>query len=1279
VLRDPDPFTGEPTNHVCRLLDSEVLRVCLRATRQPLAVMVSSEIYQSVVSRAHGGLDPAAWHRVVVQSKEGPAYAWVHVPGDVDAPARVTAAGATRAPYLGLASFQPTDADRFFGRERLVDDVAGRLAGQRFLAVFGASGSGKSSLLRAGLLPAVRAGKLLGGRDWSTVLLTPGEHPFDELAIQLAALQGVAPGALRADLEASPTNLDLAVRQALVGKSLSAEILLLVDQFEEVFTLCSDESERARFVHALLGASHSPRSRARVILAVRADFYARCADYPALVSALRDAQLLVGPMTDGELRAVITEPAAHAGLTIEPSLVETALNDARDEPGALPLLSHALLETWRRRRGRAITLADYLAAGGVQGGVSHTAEEVYGGLTPAQQQIARGIFLRLTAIGEGTADTKRRASLDELRGDETANETAMVLERLAAARLIAIREDSVEVTHEALIRSWPRLRDWLTEDREWLRLHRQLTQAAQEWDGLGREPDALYRGVQLAAAKTWTAQHDQELNALERTFLDASVAWEARAFSLTRRSNRRLRGLVAALTVLTLAATTLAGVAIRQRDAVRSQRELAERRTLEVESARLAAKAADLARTKPALALLTDLEALNIAPTSQARRTLLALLGQEPRRLGFLPASQEITALAQSPDATMLALALGQGRIGLWDLRNRRPLRVLKNPDGQGGSVIAFSPDNGTVATDAAAGAVALWDTGTGQLRRILPSSGPPNPAFGLAFSEDGRVLTAALGPSRTSIDLGIARWNVRTGAPLTSRLPKLFGPFSGTNAVAFTPEGQRIAVASKDEILDIADLRGRRAVRSEPLPMPLEVVAVSPDGRIAAAAGLDDDSTRRSGIVLVDLDSGRAVGSTWWVDGKVSALTFSRNGRTLAVGMSDGRVAFMDTARPGVGSVQVLVAHVAAVRALSLGPGDQLLSGGKDGTVILWDPTARSTLQQTLEHPAGTSGGASEVQAVAFDERGHLLTATGGRVTLWDHAGGKLIGDLPQPESIGGVVTGAALSRDGERVAAVYTTDSGSNIVVWETASHVIVKVAPVERAMAGAVAFSPDGRHVAIAGLQEVMIWDVEQEDTPRPLVLPHSRWLSDGPGRTSLAFSPDGRRLALGGWGAALWELQDPLHPLYAPKPVWVSSVAFNSDGTTLAAGNTDGAVDRFGLSTPLRTWSVLPTLTDHTRAIVAVAFNNHGLLASSAEDGTVLLHDAAGQIVADTRQRGDLGSGLAFSPDGGTLAVGARDAVVLLDVDPDSWRKQACAVVGPLVHYGGGQWANYQGLC
>jgi hypothetical protein len=402
------------------------------------------------------------------------------------------------SPYKGLETFQSDDAEWFFGRERLVAELCARAPEAPFLAVVGPSGSGKSSLLRAGLLPAVWSGTLPGASEWTTIVLTPGAHPVEELGIHVALMRGVEPGAMVKDLRSEPGSISLAVRQALSQKPTGERLLLVVDQFEEVFTLCQEDGDRRRFIRALVDLADGPDSRATVVLGIRADFYARCADYPELVSLLQDHQVVVGAMTAPELRQVIEGPAGRAGLVLEPGLTQTILGDLGNEPGALPLLSHALFATWQHRRERTLTLAGYAGTGGVPKAIAQSAEAVYEDLDPDQRSIAKGVFLRLTALGEGTADTRRRARRAELVGDQDASAVELVLARLTEARLITLGMDSVEIAHEALIREWPRLHMWLTEDREALRVHRRLTEAAIEWDQAGRDEGLLYRGARLA-------------------------------------------------------------------------------------------------------------------------------------------------------------------------------------------------------------------------------------------------------------------------------------------------------------------------------------------------------------------------------------------------------------------------------------------------------------------------------------------------------------------------------------------------------------------------------------------------------------------------------------------------------------------------------------------------------------------------------------------------------------------------------------------------------------
>ncbi|MQT05149.1 nSTAND1 domain-containing NTPase, partial [Streptomyces jumonjinensis] len=383
-----------------------------------------------------------------------------------DEPVVVVEDGIT-APYPGLARYGTDDSDHFFGRDDLVADLLELTRRHPVAALVGASGSGKSSLLRAGLVPALRGAARTAG------------------ATEAVTESRAAPSVIRI-LTPGPT--PARTHRALVTDGA----LLLVDQFEEVFTLCRDPAERKAFMELLTG------SGCRVVIAVRADFSGRCAEHPALAAALRESVLLVGPMTPEQLRAAVVGPAVAQRLIVERALTARVVADVADEPGGLPLMSHALLETWRRRRGRTLTVAAYEAIGGVQGAIAHTAEEVFGAFTEREAQAARELLLRLISPGDATEDTRRSAGHGELL---RAPESERVLERLVRARLLTVDDGAVDLAHEALIRGWPRLRGWIEQDRDRLRLHRRLTDAARTWDGLGRDEGALYRGAQLAAVR----------------------------------------------------------------------------------------------------------------------------------------------------------------------------------------------------------------------------------------------------------------------------------------------------------------------------------------------------------------------------------------------------------------------------------------------------------------------------------------------------------------------------------------------------------------------------------------------------------------------------------------------------------------------------------------------------------------------------------------------------------------------------------------------------------
>jgi DNA-binding SARP family transcriptional activator len=656
---------------------------------------------------------------------------------------------ATVCPYKGLARFEPDDAEFYFGRERLTAELVARLVGAGLVGVVGPSGSGKSSLLRAGLLPALRDGALPGSDRWRQLIIRPGEHPLRELA---RALGG------------HDEHSGMVLHAAEQGARTNGRLLVVVDQFEEVFTACQDRQEQTRFLDELLAAAIGDHG-AVLVLGIRADYYGRCAEHPELAQQLAASQVLVGPMDAQEVRRAIELPARRAGLRVEPALSKAMVADVAGEPGGLPLLSTALLECWERRQGRTLTLAGYRERGGVQGAVARLAERAYLALDPEEQAAARRLLLRLAGPGEGQAVTRRRVPLAELELERDPP-TARALEVLTARRLLTKGEGTVEVAHEALLREWPRLRGWLEEDTQGRALHRHLTQAAGEWAAAGRDPGELYRGARLTAALEWARDHRTDLNDLERGFLDAGRAAAEREVADARhradreaRTSRRLRGLLAGLAVVLVLALVAGGLAL-------SLRGRAERQTVVAESRRLGAQSLiqrDLDRS-----LLLASEAVHLDDSVDARSALLASLLRSPQAIWTTRGDgNQFEDLALSQDGRTLATVDTHGLLDLWDAQTGRrlagPLQGTSDLNQYNAGVVAFSPDSRHVATGGRRnyGNMQLWDVASRTAIRWLPLAQSEGDITDAAFSPDGHLLVAATGTG------ALAFWNPQTGTPI--------------------------------------------------------------------------------------------------------------------------------------------------------------------------------------------------------------------------------------------------------------------------------------------------------------------------------------------------------------------------------------------------------------------------------------------------------------------------------------------------------------------------------
>ncbi len=1047
-------------------------------------------------------------------------------------PARVAAEGI--CPFKGLASFEPTDADYFFGRERLVAELIARLVGTGFLGIVGPSGSGKSSVLRAGLLPALAGGVLPGSESWRRLLLRPGERPLDELR---RVLVSGARDPLAEALDALPTN---------------ARMLLAVDQLEELFTACHSDAERDAFAGTLARAAADPGGRAVVVVALRADFYGRFGAYPELARLLGANNVLVGPMQASELRRVVELPAGRVGLRVEPELVDALVDDVEGEPGAMPLLSTALLELWQKRQGNSLTLAAYRESGGVQGAVARLAEGTYARVPDGHKQVVRAIMLRLVGEGEGDAVVRRRAPLAEL-DVESNQDVADVLTTLADSRLVTVSEGNVEVAHEALLREWPRLRGWIDDDAEGRRLRGHIAQAATEWDATGRDQGELYRGARLAAALDWTAEHSLDVNDLEREFVTESREASEQETRRVRHINRRLRILLVGAAVL-LAAAVAGGVfaAIQ-----RSQARDAETAQL---VQRLGAQA--LVQEHLDLSLLLARQAVAITSSPQTRGYLLAALQRSPAAVGIMHGPGDfMRSIALSPDGKTLAVYAGG--VLLFDARTYAQIgrRFATSDSGEGS--LAYSPD-GSVLAIGEDRLIRTVDARThGQLAEIA--------VYGVAshvrFTADGSRIVVLVAPG-ASEDLGARNAEILTldAATLkqvgTTITPDAFvgayvGFYYASPQFAFTSRGRAVLTASEAGELAWWDLRTGRKTRSERVATGLHALATSPDG-LTAVVGID------RGLQFVDLRSGAVRTAVGELMGNPNWVLFAPDSRTVVSTGLDGTVTLWDVASATV--VETLRGHSSSVQQPVFSQdGATLFTVSHDGKAIAWDIRGDRRLGRpfTFTDDRTFSSTGYDGHPGEFSPDGRLIAVGLKRngVTLRDARTLKPVG--PPLLRTGGEVKNLAFSADGRLLAAV--TDTGS-ITLWDVRSRSRLHGIMNRRRGGGirpGVGFSPDGSTLATSSYLGVFLWDVSTGARLDDLVTTETAG--------DLAFSTDGALVAFargdaGPGGAEVWDFAHRTSIFTADglaDDSWDLSVALSPDSRLLAVG---------GFGSSVRLWDI-----------------------------------------------------------------------------------------------------------
>lgn len=1162
----------------------------------------------------------------------------------------------THSPFRGLQVFETDDAWLFFGRESETEELLSHMEHAPVLSVVGNSGSGKSSLLRAGLIPALQQGSSCPNgsqnEQWRIAVFRPSVDPFDYLAevlpSQLAPELSLQERAefihhFRNKLSAGESNLRDAIAAlagAMSDEAGPTRVLLMVDQFEELFTLTRDRRIRDAYIDSLLAAARLDCVvPVHLVLAVRADFYPECMEHAALSRTMAANQYNVGRMSHEQLRESIEKRLQLASAHAEAGLIDSLLEDVGSEPGNLALLEHALGQLWEKCGGFACTLTNkaYAEIGRLRGALGRHADEVYAGLRDeVQKQQAKRIFIQLVQLGDGAPDTRRRVAKADLLSLGKAEEIDFLLAHLASRRLISTGEEEqegfVEVSHEALIREWPLLRDWLTQNRDDLGLERRLLQLAEEWQNLNRDKDALLQGIRLTQAEEWLGRH-ADVPVLLQDFVQRSICAreKARERELARQNAAavRLRWFSAALALMLVLAVAAAWFTYREKVMEKSRA--------------MAAQSGEMLQRDHGQALDLAIRSWEMAHTEEAR---LAVAKASSEPLSILQHEGSVTARF-SPDGRRIATASFDRTARVWNAEDGRLLVTLQGHTDKVMDVM-FSPDGRRIVTASSDHTARVWDSEDGRL--LITLQGHADQVCGVEFSPDGqRIVTA-------SSDHEARVWDSANGRLLTT----LSGHTGIVTYAEFSPDGQRIVTTSFDHTARVWNSTdGRLLFTLHGHEDWVLNAAFSPDGQRIVTASYDHTArlwSAADGHLLVTVhhlgsvsyakfspDGQRIVTASYdrtaqvwnsvdgrWLftlphDGSVEYAEFSPDGQHIITASDDSTSRVWNGANGRL--LAVLQGHSGQVYQASFSPsGVRIVTSSADRTARVWTNLAGLSL-------IILRGNTGHVVGAEFAPDGQrIVTASDDHTArVWNVVDGRLLATLQGHKD---VVWGAQFSPDGQRIV---TASWDHTARVWNAADGRLLATLQGHTDRVWTAIFSPDGQRIVTAS----------HDHTARVWNAADGRLLLTLQGHTDLilsaVFSPDGQRVLTASWDhtARVWNAVDGrLLLILQGHTDHVRNASFSSDGQRIVTASDDHTA---------RIWNsadghLLQVLQGHSDQVLQAVFSPDGQrVVTASVDHTARVWNAAdGRSLATLKGHLDQVRQAMFSPDGQRIVTASYDS-------------------------------------